>query len=726
MITKIKIKEVASYKEETCLETDKKVNLVYGLNGSGKTTLSNYLQNLDEDEFNNFEIEGFNENTQKILVYNQRFVEKNFYENETQKGIFTLAEGNKEAKNNIDNAQKEKSELDKKLNDGKNELNKKKQNIDGNVNSVKNKIWKIKDKFTGGDRVFDIAGFLDGLKGAKKNLFDYLIEVESSNNTKTLDEIKKELQELGEAKENRQPLEDIQNNQIAEIAEIENNQIFQESIIGNENSTVASLINKFKNSDWVKTGLGYVNLQEGKNCPFCQQETLTEDLVSNIKNYFDETYENKKQEIVNLKLTYENIKSNLNIENYKRDFYTEKQNLEIENLFKNLHEILDDNFKEIEGKISQPSQSIELKSSREVIKEINDFIDIINKEIKNFNQKLADKEKTIQELKTEFWKTQRKEYDPIISDYQKQNKKLEKEKQKIEEKIKETNENIEQQKKIILDNQQRITNITETIKKINSHLLDFGIQDFEIVENDEQTYKIQRGEETDTKFKSLSEGEKTVISFLYFVELCIGKETQEDTKEKIIVIDDPICSLSHMYIFNVAELIKQCFTRGDNNFEQIFILTHSLYFFHELVDKKDKQREEDERKQKLFRITKTDRSQIEEMEYNEIQNEYESYWHIVKTGKDENKFLVANAMRNIIEHFFGFVEKQDSINNIFQKEEFKDNKYQSFKRYIDRESHTNRTNISDSKEFDLNNFKDAFKKVFKEAGYEEHYEKFID
>jgi len=43
MNTKIILKKIASYREESNFETDKKINLVYGLNGTGKTILSNYL-----------------------------------------------------------------------------------------------------------------------------------------------------------------------------------------------------------------------------------------------------------------------------------------------------------------------------------------------------------------------------------------------------------------------------------------------------------------------------------------------------------------------------------------------------------------------------------------------------------------------------------------------------------------------------------------------------------
>ncbi|WP_295040808.1 AAA family ATPase [uncultured Fibrobacter sp.] len=53
MIDKIEMNGVASYKQATCLETDKKVNLVYGLNGVGKSTLSNFLYDPKNEMYKN-------------------------------------------------------------------------------------------------------------------------------------------------------------------------------------------------------------------------------------------------------------------------------------------------------------------------------------------------------------------------------------------------------------------------------------------------------------------------------------------------------------------------------------------------------------------------------------------------------------------------------------------------------------------------------------------------
>ena len=43
MITKVSLKGVASYKQKAVFETDKKVNLLYGLNGTGKSTFSEFF-----------------------------------------------------------------------------------------------------------------------------------------------------------------------------------------------------------------------------------------------------------------------------------------------------------------------------------------------------------------------------------------------------------------------------------------------------------------------------------------------------------------------------------------------------------------------------------------------------------------------------------------------------------------------------------------------------------
>ncbi len=652
-----------------------------------------------------------------------------------QKGIFTLGEENKQAKQNIEQNKQEieKLRLRLKSENGQSglevELKYKENEIYNNSEKVKKKTWEIKKGYTGGDRVLDKAGFLSGLKQSREKLFEYLVSIKKPDDSeKNIEQIEKEVQELGDGATQRIELNQIDFNSFSNI---ENNSIFNEVIVGNENSTVADLIKELSNQDWVKQGIDkYVDIEKNGKCPFCQQETLNKGLVNEIRNYFDASYQDKINKLNNLRKEYEILIDSLPREDdLKKDFFAQEQNLKAKNLVAELVSFLQENLRNIENKISNPSQTIEVQGSKEAILKLNTFLRGINEEIKGFNTRLENRDKTINKLKEEFWAFQREKYDLVISNYFNKKEKIETDKNNILREIEKVKREIERHKKIIHENQKKITNIHETIDKINVHLLNFGITEFKVVLEDEEekTYRLQRGEEKDKIFTTLSQGEKTVISFLYFIELCIGEELENSNKEKIIVIDDPISSLSHIYVFNISSLIKRYFSNEKSNFSQCFILTHNLYFFNELIDRNFFRKNKNENYQKLFRIIKQNASsQIFTLKPTEIQNEYQVYWSVVKDEEQENGFLSANAMRNIIEYFFGFINKSQSISEIFSSiEGLKGQRYDFFKQYMERESHSDPLNSSDYKDLDVSLFKDAFEKVFKEAGFEEHYIKMM-
>ncbi len=110
MISQINFESVASYRAKTSLNTDKKVNIIYGLNGSGKSTFSNYFYKPSDEKFQKC---SHTDDDSKILVYNQDFIMDNFYTEDTINGIFSLSKENKEAKEKIEQIAKE---LDQKKN----------------------------------------------------------------------------------------------------------------------------------------------------------------------------------------------------------------------------------------------------------------------------------------------------------------------------------------------------------------------------------------------------------------------------------------------------------------------------------------------------------------------------------------------------------------------------------------------------------------------------------
>lgn len=719
MITKITINKVASYKELALLETDKKINLIYGLNGTGKSTFSDFLLKQTEPKFKDCIIEGLGENDD-VLVYNQSFIQENFFEPENLKGIFTLSKKNKEAKTKIANAEKEVKRISGIKESKEKELQKAKTDYAIKREAAKNKTWEIKKKYSGGDRVLEFC--LEGYKSDGHKLLSYLESLPKplSEPTITIESIKDEVQAI--SGENAQKYDTL-NSVIFSVQHIENETLLKKEIVGNENSSVSNLINKLKNSDWVREGLQYVpeeieNINE--SCPFCQEKTISKSLISNIEDYFDESYE---ADINSLKSYQENyliavqsiprksaFEENPKYDPFKKDFELKY------NAFKKM---VERNLELIEDKIKSPSSPVNLTSSVTSLEDLNKIINSINSSINEHNTKISQKQIAFNKIKTNFWNIMRWDLDQTISSLITEKTTSSKNISIINKDITDlSNENLKQ-RTIIVEQQKETVNIEEAILNINNGLIDLGIEDFKIKNHSENLYKIVRENNDNRIFHSLSEGEKMIISFLYFIELCRGKkDATEAAKKKIIVIDDPISSLSHIYVFNIGRLIHNEFLRSEN-YEQVFLLTHSLYFFYEMTDTNKERRKET---QKLFRIRKNSTgSKILEIKYEEIQNDYHSYWFVIK-DQEQNPALIANCMRNIIEYFFNFVEKQD-LNNVFQKPSMQANKFQSFCRYVNRESHSLGQNIFDIKEFNYDDFREAFKLVFIENGYEEHYKK---
>jgi wobble nucleotide-excising tRNase len=269
----------------------------------------------------------------------------------------------------------------------------------------------------------------------------------------------------------------------------------------------------------------------------------------------------------------------------------------------------------------------------------------------------------------------------------------------------------------IAETQKSTVNIDVAIRKINSELVNLGIIDFHIKKHDDRLYQLERPNGGTNSFQSLSEGEKMIIALLYFCELCEGNESpDEHPRDRIVVLDDPISSMSHIFVFNVGRLLMSRFFKEDK-IKQVFVFTHSLYFFYELTDIKKERREQS---QALFRVSKNATgSTVTSMKYEEIQNDYQSYWQIVNDA-GTTPAILANCMRNIVEYFFGFVEKKD-FNNVFQKPTLSSNKLQAFNRYMNRESHSFGQNVFDLKEFNYQDFHDGLRLVFETCGYGEHY-----
>ncbi|MDT4845311.1 AAA domain protein [compost metagenome] len=309
MITELNIDGVTSYKSKSTLSPTNKTSLIYGLNGAGKSTISDFLYNPGATKFSKCSIKM--SCPCEILVYNQSFLNDYFYEEDSLKGIFTLSKENKFALQQIEAEtkvlerhladQQENSELASELSN----------KLEQEKTKASSKVWEIKTKYSGGDRVLEFC--LDGLKRTEL-LFQYIIGLPLPEDAPeyTVDDLKAETSSIegdGAVPLTKTPVLS------AGWLSIEGDPLWSKVIVGSQEGSVAEFIAKAGNSDWVRQGLQYISGdQNPQTCPFCQQETITKNIIDSIRRVFDEAYEQDIKKLDSLKAQYETLTSNLNIQ----------------------------------------------------------------------------------------------------------------------------------------------------------------------------------------------------------------------------------------------------------------------------------------------------------------------------------------------------------------------------------------------------------------------------
>ncbi|PPV00400.1 hypothetical protein XpopCFBP1817_00005 [Xanthomonas populi] len=228
---------------------------------------------------------------------------------------------------------------------------------------------------------------------------------------------------------------------------------------------------------------------------------------------------------------------------------------------------------------------------------------------------------------------------------------------------------------------------------------------------------------------SLSEGEKTLISFLYYLECLGGSDNAEagavDLGRTNAVIDDPISSLSHNFVFDIASIIYGELINPEDGAprpRQVIVLTHNLFFLHEVLRQTigGSDLSKASKNCQLLRVVKSEHTKVVPMKAAELMNDYQALWQVLRDARDSNMpaIMVPNAMRCILEHFFWFTHKK-----ALKKIGAEDATFAPLARYLDRGSHKDGISITvmDFNQYDLNYYFTKFQAVFVAAGFGDHY-----
>ena len=237
-----------------------------------------------------------------------------------------------------------------------------------------------------------------------------------------------------------------------------------------------------------------------------------------------------------------------------------------------------------------------LTAVKTVREELNELIAGFNQLIQANNSVVNAKHQKQAECKTKVWELMAFTLQSVVSLYKTSRTNLDGEILALTKQINDIRNASRAFATDIADLNKRIVSTAPTIKSIKDLLRDSGFQGFILREKrgQQNVYEVVRHD--GQVAANLSEGERNFIAFLYFYHLVRGSHNDADvSKDKIVVIDDPVSSMDSSVLFIVSTLVQEMIEVCHNNasyldnqvegdyIKQIFILTHNVYFHREIT-----------------------------------------------------------------------------------------------------------------------------------------------
>ena len=619
-IKKIDIKDFGCYKDYKQHSqsgigndfNDGRINIFYGRNYSGKSTYSKIFQSIELKQLPekygdiDFEIKLANQifiKSNEIAahklpidckVFNQRFIDDNIYlHNDNKLNSFQISIGsdtNETLKKIEDIRLNELKPRNEKLSQIESDITEKQQktkiskdSLDSKLRITASKIKNLKNPSVVVGNKYDIRD----IKGEFEKYSAHFPILPLQDDEKAVAELEKNVEQA----KIRILEKNINKPQKIDLVSFDKNfnfTLFLENTkkLLSKVVSVSNILDEYKDSpdkiNWIKHGVD-IHGDNPEKCVFCGN-SIDSDLIKNLKLAFSDELRSLENELV---LQNNRIKSeiqkldaipNINKEDYFKDSVSDIQNInkEIENNIDNRKRVLEileskilekqrDIFSKIEindlNWLDFSKIQVEIDSLyNDTIEQIEQFKDRKNKSIDFLRRYYIVKEFPVSEFtKLSQEVNQLEEY---INENSKEQKKLKEEKEKIEQDIIELEGSLKSEseaaKRINMILQNSLAHSEMSLKSVDD---EEGIY-FEVSRNEERAY-------------NLSEGEKSLIAFAYYITRLESLSTEEKSKT-ILFIDDPVSSLDENNIFYIYNLIFCLLEKKE--FLQYFLSTHNLDF----------------------------------------------------------------------------------------------------------------------------------------------------
>lgn len=516
-------------------------------------------------------------------TFNQDYVEENIralsYEKDSEIEGFILGKVNIDLKDDEDKIAeilKEGKDLSEQI---ENEIN---NYVDTNVSNIQN-IKRLSEY-----KILESQNIFNGLEKEKYEVsksFEELIE--DYNKIKSVPENLDDIQELERVNVDFKILNEIKENSTKEYS-------------------LSSLAEDFKQKikckqDFVETGMELLQQNENSSCPFCEQD-LKENallLIDNYTKYLTDTeaktiklfkgYVEKLENYLTILKTLENENSKrINLFNdYKTKYIPSSQSIE---LALTITEPLKENIKELIVKISDKLKDINITIAidEELISNIEKNQTLLNKVVDGNNEEIGKinfkKNRISEENKSTRKEICKSVYNLLLDKHKSKIKNV----LRLREEWKTLNDEIKKKKEL-----QKVSKRDKVASTIKTVLNYFFADKYTL---DEETFRLIFNTNILAKDQAkdvLSEGEKNIVAFAYYIgDTHLKIESEDDYENLFFIIDDPISSMDFSHVYTVCGVIRDIGKIIDKiKKERLVIFTHNNDFMRVLtsnnvIDKK--------------------------------------------------------------------------------------------------------------------------------------------
>ncbi len=419
---------------------------------------------------------------------------------------------------------------------------------------------------------------------------------------------------------------------------------------------------------------------------FCTQK-IPHEIIQAYTSYFNESVEKFNQCSLEVSETLKNTLNQWNIKKIlqsferfepfvKKDFSKNKESLE--NKLEQIKALLEELQKEVDKKEGVKNEEKFQEIDKKLLEIQENTQQCVGETREILNQKKEQKKK-LKKLKTELKEARIKKAKHDSYDWQKSKEEAERKLSFLDRGYERLNCLLEKigNKLKELNDQKR-----PDIEIINNYLKVLNLPKYSLNKDYRIVLNSDALENSEAKM-ILSDGEKTTLTFAYFLTRLKSFYKKEDLKNLVVVIDDPISSLDEQRIYNTSnivakinqELVGEALEKDEK--AQVFVLTHNHTFMARLINMVGKNA-------RYFQLERH-QNQLKIVCKNKVVGYFDTFYLLLfkevyvfaKKEKVQDNFNEAinygNKVRILLEGFLkiNFIDSFLGGNNVFEEDKIK-------------------------------------------------------